>query len=461
MSYEYFLATKIVRHQPIGFDYDCDNQKLFDWQRKVVDWATGRGRAAIFADCGMGKTAMQLAWADAVCRHADAPVLILAPLAVSQQTRREGEKFGYEVHVTRDGSDVSHGTNITNYEMLERFDTSEFAGVVLDESSILKSFMGKTKRYITDAFSQTPYRLSCTATPSPNDLMELANQAEFLGVMTFQECMAEFFLVDSATPGKYRLKGHAERDFWRWVASWAVAMSSPADIGYPADGYVLPNLVEHDVKVDVDLMDGSESGEFFREIETSATGYNHEKRRTLKDRCARVAQLIESGEATDGNASPVAVWCYLNDEADELKRLIPDAVEVRGSDNEAHKAQSALDFADGKIDVLISKPSIFGFGMNFQNCHTTIFCGLDYSYESYYQAVRRFYRFGQKHTVDVWRVIGKTEMNILETINRKASMHDAMGDSIVSAMRNADDGRERFFIGDHADDVTVPRWAVA
>ena len=458
MTYDDFLSSKVVRTKHEGWEPapgEMAQGKLFDWQEKVVETCVRRGRAAIFADCGMGKTPMQLAWADAVCRHTGAPVLILAPLAVSQQTRREGEKFGYHVHVTRSGDDLTRGINITNYEMLDRFDTSAFAGVVLDESSILKSFMGKTKRYITDEFSQTPYRLSCTATPSPNDLMELANQAEFLGIMTFTECMAEFFLVDSATPGKYRLKGHAERDFWRWVASWAVAMGKPSDIGYPDDGYVLPELREHDVKVDVDLMDGSAAGEFFREIDTSATGFNREKRRTLSDRCSKVADIVNGGEGS------FVVWCYLNDESSELKRLMPDAVEVRGSDTTEKKEQAAIEFENGDIRVLVSKPSIFGFGLNFQNCHQTVFCGLDYSYESYYQAVRRFYRFGQEHPVDVWRVIGKTELNILETIKRKASMHDAMGDSIVSAMRNADDGRERFFIGERADGVDVPRWAVA
>lgn len=454
MTYEELIARKAVHATPRGFEPDdalLRSHGLFDWQVDVVARCVERGRSAIFADCGMGKTPMQLAWAEQAARHADAPVLILAPLAVSQQTRREGGKFGIPVKVCRSQDDVGAGVNITNYEMLDRFDAASFAGVVLDESSILKSFMGRTKRAITDAFSGTPYRLSCTATPSPNDLMELANQGEFLGVMSFSECMAEFFLVDSSTPGKYRLKGHAEDDFWRWVASWAVALTKPSDIGYPDDGYRLPALDERDVLVDVDLTDGR-TDKLFRDVETSATAFNREKRRTLHDRCAECARIARQADG------PVAIWCYLNAESDELRRLMPDAVDVRGSDAQEYKEQAAMDFADGKIPILVSKPSIFGFGMNFQSCHNTIFCGLDYSYEGYYQAVRRFYRFGQEHDVTVWRVLGKTEENILNTINRKAQMRDAMESSIVDAMRKPDMSRPRFSVKGHVSGMLVPEW---
>ena len=454
MTYEEFIARKAVHATPQGFEPDSALLRphgLFDWQSDVVGRCVERGRSAIFADCGMGKTPMQLAWSEQVTCHTSAPVLILAPLAVSQQTRREGEKFGVPVKVCRSHDDVVAGINITNYEMLDKFDTSAFSGVVLDESSILKSFMGKTKRAITDAFAETPYRLSCTATPSPNDLMELLNQADFLGIMHSNEALSEWFIADQSSSGTYRLKGHAEDDFWRWVASWAVALTKPSDIGYPDDGYRLPALDERDVLVDVDLTDGR-TDKLFRDVETSATAFNREKRRTLHDRCAECARIARQADG------PVAIWCYLNAEADELRRIIPDAVDVRGSDAQEHKEQAAMDFADGKIPVLISKPSIFGFGMNFQGCHETIFCGLDYSYESYYQAVRRFYRFGQRHDVTVWRVLGKTEENILNTINRKAQMRDAMESSIVDAMRKPDMSRPRFSVKGHVTGMLVPEW---
>ena len=288
MTYEEFIARKAVHATPQGFEPDSALLRphgLFDWQSDVVGRCVERGRSAIFADCGMGKTPMQLAWSEQVACHTSAPVLILAPLAVSQQTRREGEKFGVPVKVCRSQDDVVAGINITNYEMLDRFDTSGFAGVVLDESSILKSFMGKTKRAITDAFAETPYRLSCTATPSPNDLMELLNQADFLGIMHSNEALSEWFIADQSSSGTYRLKGHAEDDFWRWVASWAVALTKPSDIGYPDDGYRLPALDERDVLVDVDLTEGR-TDKLFRDVETSATAFNREKRRTLNDRCA-------------------------------------------------------------------------------------------------------------------------------------------------------------------------------
>ena len=430
MNYHEFLKTKEVRILPSGFSVaeDSLSAAAFDWQRHVVAWSLKRGKAALFEDCGLGKTLQQLMWAERVSAYTDKPVLIIAPLAVAPQTKLEGLKFGIAVNICETQADVGHGINITNYEKLDKFSANSFSGVVLDESSILKSYMGKTKRMIIDKFADTPYRLACTATPAPNDLMELLNHAEFLGVMKSSEALAIWFIADQCESGKYRLKGHAERDFWQWVSTWAVCISKPSDIGYSDEGYDLPPLTEHDEVVgNSDSM--SAFADIARYIDTSATGYHRERRRTLKARCAKTAEIVK------GNNDQHVIWCGMNDEADELKRLLPDAVEIRGSDKAFKKEQAAVDFVNGDIRVLISKPTIFGYGLNFQNCHKSTFCGMDYSFENYYQAVRRFYRFGQKNAVEITRVLGDTEMNILNTINRKASMKAHMQHSMAEAMK--------------------------
>ena len=397
MNYHEFLKTKEVRILPSGFSVaeDSLSAAAFDWQRHVVAWSLKRGKAALFEDCGLGKTLQQLMWAERVSAYTDKPVLIIAPLAVAPQTKLEGLKFGIAVNICETQADVGHGINITNYEKLDKFSANSFSGVVLDESSILKSYMGKTKRMIIDKFADTPYRLACTATPAPNDLMELLNHAEFLGVMKSSEALAIWFIADQCESGKYRLKGHAERDV---VVGETKGMKAFEDIG--------------------------------RQIETSATGYHKERRRTLNMRCEKTSSIVNS------DSEQYVIWCGMNDESDELKRLLPDAVEIRGSDKVQKKEQAALDFVSGKIRVLISKPSIFGYGLNFQNCHKSIFCGMDYSFESYYQAVRRFYRFGQTSPVEIIRVLGDTELNILNTINRKANMKQHMQYSMAEAMRD-------------------------
>lgn len=430
MNYTDFLKTKEVRTLPSGFSIDEHDLSAaaFDWQRHVVTWSLQRGKAALFEDCGLGKTLQQLMWAAQVSAHSGMPVLIIAPLAVAPQTKLEGLKFGYMVNICESQEDVKPGINITNYEKIEKFDAAAFGGVVLDESSILKSYMGKTKRTIVDKFADCPYRLACTATPAPNDLMELLNHAEFLGVMKSSEALAVWFIAEQSESGKYRLKGHAERDFWQWVSSWAVCISKPSDIGYSDDGYCLPPLVERDEIV------GNPDGlgafeDIARTVDTSATGFHKERRRTLKARCKKAAEIVDSDREQH------VIWCGMNDEADELRRLLPGAVEIRGNDNAAKKEQAAVEFVQGNIRVLISKPTIFGYGLNFQNCHKATFCGMDYSFENYYQAVRRFYRFGQKNAVEITRVIGHTELNILNTINRKASMKEHMQHSMAEAMR--------------------------
>lgn len=454
MTYDEFLKSKTIRFERAGFEPVAVNEMLFPFQRAVVEWACRIGRAAIFADCGMGKTPMQVCWADNVVRHTGGDVLIVAPLAVSKQTQREAEKFGYSATVCRTMDDVRPGINITNYEMLQHFDATHFSGVVLDESSILKSYMGKTKRQIVDAFANTPYRLACTATPSPNDLMELLNHAEFLGVMKSNAALAVWFIAEQSQSGHYRLKGHAQESFWQWVASWAVAMSKPSDLGdYSDEGFILPPLSERNVVVEVDESEGAD-GTIFRNTTMSATGYQREKKATLEKRCRKAAEIVNG---LDGQA---VVWCYRNDEADLLKQLIPDAVEVRGSDSVDAKEKAVEDFTGGRVRVLVSKPTMFGFGINMQQCHEVVFCGLDYSYESYYQAVRRCYRFGQKSPVTVYRVVGETELGILETIRGKAAKHEDMTDSIARRIGTAQRGAF-FKIGESADNVSIPDWMVS
>lgn len=432
MEYAEFLRNKTVRKSSEGFEPTTLNPSLFPWQREIVSRACRKGCYAIFADCGMGKTAMQLEWARQVAEHGGGSVLILAPLAVAAQTVEEGGKFGIAVEQVREMPESPRGVYVTNYEIMDRFDMSAFDGVVLDESSILKSFTGKTKRAILAACEQVRYRLSCTATPSPNDLMELLNQGEFLGQMKSNEALSVFFINDQSEAGKYRLKGHAANEFWGWVASWCTAISTPSDMGYPDEGYRLPRIDEYDAVVDVaDAADASEDT-LFHVPNLNATQFHREKRRSLHERCEKVVEIV--GEMLEEDGESVIVWCYLNDESSELKRLMPDAIEVRGSDSAESKEQAAIAFKNGGSRVLISKPSIFGFGMNFQACCNEVFCGLDYSFESYYQAVRRVYRFGQERDVRIVRVVGRDEKQILDAIQRKSDMHEHERDSIASAV---------------------------
>lgn len=431
MEYGDFLNNKLARVQPVGFDADVNNPGLWDWQASVTRWAIKTGRAALFEDCGLGKSRQQVVWADAVAKQTGDPVLIGSPLAVAPQTVREGVKVGIEVHHVEMDADVKPGVNITNYEKLNRFNLKRFGGFVPDESGILKSYMGKTKRFLVEAFRDTPYKLACTATPAPNDLMELLNHAEFLGVMRSSEALSIWFTADQSESGKYRLKGHAQKDFWRWVASWAVCISKPSDIGYSDEGYILPELTEIDEIIPVSEMADDWTDGMFRKIEMSATGFHAEKRRTLSARCARSAEIARSVPDEQ-----FIIWTYQNDEADELKRLLPEAVEVRGNHSAEYKERAALDFVDGKFRVLISKPSIFGYGLNFQNCRNAVYNGLDYSFEGYYQTARRLWRFGQTQPVRLWRVLGSTEQNILNVINAKARQKEEMEFGMAQAMKD-------------------------
>lgn len=426
-SYEAFIESKLTRIPDSGFDAVGMNDMLFDFQKDIVAWACRKGKAAIFADCGMGKTPMQLEWARQVHNHTGGNVLILAPLAVAAQTRREGDKFGIGVTVCRSQSDVKDGINVTNYEIMHKFDLASFDGIVLDESSILKSFTSATRNAIIDGFKSTPYKLACTATPSPNDYMELGNHAEFVGAMTRTEMLAMFFIHDGGSTSKWRLKGHAQSKFWDFVSSWAVMIRDPEDMGYQMEGFDLPQLIEDVIEVESGIVDDT------RLFNIAAEGLQEQqqaKRKTIQKRARKCAEMVNS------NNRPWIVWCELNDESAALSRMIPDAVEVRGSDSPDFKEDAMIGFADGRYRVIVTKPSICGFGMNWQHCADMVFCGLSNSYEQYYQAIRRCYRFGQTRPVNVHIVISELERGIVSNVMRKKDDASDMEDSMIERASN-------------------------
>jgi DNA modification methylase/superfamily II DNA or RNA helicase len=432
MNYENFVSSKRLSTKYFGFEVEIDNVSpvLFDFQKQIVQWALKLGRAAIFADTGLGKTGMQLTWASHIANKTGGNVLILAPLCVAHQTVNEGKKFDVEVNYCRSQDQVKSGVNITNYEMLKNFDVSTFSGIVLDESSILKSYMGKTKREIIEACQAVEYRLACTATPSPNDYLELGNHAEFLGIMPSNEMIMRFFQNDTMEAGTYVLKAHAATKFWEWCATWSMCVSNPADLGFDGTSYILPHLHQEFIEVSTEGLPPTE-GELFRTVVINATSIHKEGRITIERRADEVAKLANS------NDEPWLIWCNTNYEADALKGLIPDAVDLRGSDT-IEKKESALDgFIDGSIRVLITKPSIAGMGLNLQHCRNMAFVGLSYSYEDYYQAIRRCYRFGQKKQVNCYVMAADSERSILKIINEKEAKHHTMKAEMTKAISGA------------------------
>ena len=420
-TYDQFIQTKAVKTLDNGFEPKRINAPLFDWQKYVVNWAIRRGRAALFEDCGLGKTLQQLEWARQVSEHTKRQVLILTPLSVSDQTLREATRFGFKACVAKEPTSLEQIV-ITNYERLDAFEGIDFAGVVLDESSILKNFTGATRIKLTERFKETPYRLCCTATPAPNDYMEFGQHADFLGVMPSNEMLSRYFINDTMNFGTYRLKGHAEADFWEWVATWAACVGKPSDIGFSDEGYILPPLNLQTVKVVVDDSVNAEEGELFRAPTISATTMHKEMRLTCADRVARAVEL------TFESPDDWLIWCNTNYEADELAKQLPEAREVRGSDPITKKEDAATWFSlpSSCQKILVSKPGIFGYGMNFQNCHNIIFVGLSYSFEDFYQALRRSYRFGQTKPVNAYIISATTEGAILSVIQRKIQQHQDM-----------------------------------
>lgn len=425
-SYRDFLQGKAARsfHDGIPVDRSSLSPRLFDFQKDIVDLSLRRGRSAIFADTGLGKGWMALEWLRHVSMHTDAPVLLLAPLAVSQQFVREGSLFGVPVRACSSSSDVCEGINVANYEKLHKFDPSDFGGVALDESSILKAYDGRTRTAIIEAFRDTPFRLSLTATPSPNDHTELGNQAEFLGVMTRSEMLSMFFVHDGETTQEWRLKGHAKEPFWKWVASWAVAIGRPSDLGYDDGAYDLPPLREtvHTVRAP------QPTGTLFAEMTQGLSDVRNARKATIDDRVARCVDLANS------IARPVLIWCDFNAEGDALEASIPGAVQVTGSQDDEMKERLLTDFAEGRARVLVTKPSIAGFGLNWQHCADMIFCGVTHSWESYYQSIRRCWRFGQDREVNVYVVVSDADAGVIASLRRKQIDANVMKESMTKIM---------------------------
>lgn len=423
-TYAEFLARKRATHGEAGFECEPSDM-LYDFQREIVQFSTRKGRAAIFAECGLGKTPMQLEWARQVAGHTGGKVLVLAPLAVAAQTVREAHKFGVPAVQAREprGIDPSAAIVVTNYERLDRFADLSWRGVVLDESSILKSFDGKTRERLTRWARQVPFRLCATATPSPNDYEELGGHSEFLDVLTRRQMLAEFFINDGISAAHWRLKGHAQSQFWRWIRSWAVALRSPADLGYDASGFELPPLNTSVVTVDADAV--SEDRLFAVPVSTLSER-RQARRESIAERVRAAADIVNSHDEA------CVVWCDLNEESTSLAAAIPDAVDVRGAHTPDEKETRLLAFTNGNVRVLITKPSIGGWGLNWQHCHRQVFVGLSDSYESYYQAVRRCWRYGQTHPVEVTIIASNREQAVLDNVQRKQRQAEQMFENLVA-----------------------------
>ena len=429
MSYADFVSRKLSMVAPVGYSNPGEMPAhLFPHQRDLTAWALRRGRCAIFADTGLGKSRMEVTWADVVTRREGRPVLILAPLAVAAQTAQEGADIGVRVTVCRDDSDVLDGVNITNYDRLHRFDPSRFAGVVLDESSIIKHHDAKTLRILMDAFHRTPFRLCASATPAPNDWTELGTHAEFLGICKRTEMLSEFFVHDGGDTGVWRLKGHAREQFWKWVVSWGALIRRPSDLGHDDAAYALPPLHLHEHAVEVEM---PTNGMLFALEAQTLSERRDARRASLADRVAECAQHVNA------DAQPWVVWCDLNAEGDALRQAIPDAVEIRGSDDADVKESRLRDFAEGRTRVLITKPSIAGFGLNWQHCARMAFVGVTDSFEAYYQAVRRCWRFGQTKPVHVHIFASDAEGAIVANLKRKERDALAMAESLSAETRDS------------------------
>lgn len=458
-DYATFIERKVHQHDRAGFAPVWMPEFLFPFQVALVEWAVEQGRAAIFADCGLGKTPMQLVWAENVRRHTGKPVLIATPLAVAVQTIEEAAKFGIEAAISRDGR-VAGPITVTNYERLERFDTADYGGVVADESSAIKAFDGVRRKIVTDFMRKHRYRLLATATAAPNDYIELGTSSEALGYLGHMDMLGRFFVnanKTADTKGRYRgfhapqqwtgpmwrFKGHAEQPFWRWVASWARAMRKPSDMGYDDDGFILPPLehAEHVVT--------ARQGPVDTLWDLPAIGLREEReelRRTLRERCERAAGLLTTDRAA-------VAWCHLNDEGDLLERLIPDAVQVSGSDSIERKEEVLTAFSHGQVRVLVTKPRIGAWGLNWQHAaHTTFFPS--HSYEQYYQAVRRMWRFGQTRPVRVDIITTEGGANVLANLERKARQADKMFTELVAHMNDA----MRIERSTFTKAVEVPAW---
>ncbi len=431
MSYEDFLKKKLMVDVPAGIDKDVSmNSALFDYQKPCVQWALKRGRSILAEDCGLGKTIQELEWARIVHEHTNGDVLILAPLAVAMQTVDEGKKFGYSVNLCRNQDQVKRGVNVTNYEMLHHFDPRKFIGVVGDEISCMKNETSATRKMLTDYFQQTPYRLGCTATPSPNDYMELGVYAEWLGVMTRSEMLATFFTHDGGETSKWRLKGHAVDVFWRWVSTWMLCFEKPSDIGFSDDGYTKPSLNEH---WHVLSTDPATDGYLIPMPASTLNDQRSVKRNSVAERVKFAADMAND----DSSDNPWLIWGELNDECDLAEEAINGSVQVAGRDSTEEKERKLMGFIHGEYNRLISKFSIAGFGLNMQRCADMAVLNVTHSAEQYYQGVRRCWRYAQARPVNVHNIMTEAEQPIRDNRKRKEVESDEMRRSMIVHMADA------------------------
>lgn len=427
-TYQEFLQRKAMVHVPTGIAHDVDlPSDMFDFQEDITRWAIKRGRAAIFAGTGLGKSFIELAWGQAVVKETSGKVLLITPLAVSAQMVREGEKFGIDAIQASTENETTEGVNITNYQKIEHFDLRNYAGVILDESSILKHYNGHYRTRLIEECREIPFRLAATATPAPNDFMELGNHAEFLGVMSYTDMLATYFVHDGGDTAKWRLRGYAEDAFWKWMCSWSVMLRNPRDLGYDGSAYDLPPLIHHQHIVDAEYSPCFESGSLFPMEAQTMSERISVRRATVGDRVAEAASITPSDR-------PFVWWCNLNSESEQLAKAIPDAVELKGGEHESVKERKLIDFSEGRIRVLVTKPSIAGFGMNWQHCADAGFVGLNDSFEQIYQAIRRFWRFGQTRAVNIHFISSELEGAVVKNIKRKERQAELMADNMVKHM---------------------------
>lgn len=451
-DYRAFIASRGRNTIRQGFDPRPINAAAKAHQEAVLDFALSIGKSAAFLDTGLGKSFIELEYARQCAEETGKPSLILTPLAVAGQMVREGQKFDIDARQIREQSEVGQGVMVANYERLGKLDPSSFGAVVMDESSILKSYAGKTRAIIQEAFRDTHYKLAATATPSPNDHTELGNHAEFLGVMRQQEMLSKWFINDTSTASQeWRLKGHAAEDFWSFVASWSRCATLPSDLGGDDTGYVLPDVVRQIHEVQADRMENVGQGMLFRIPEMSATSFHEEKRLTLRERCELAAELANHGK-------PVTVWCETNEESALLAKLVDGAIEVRGDLDPDEKERRLLGFANGDYRAIVTKPKLAGFGVNWQHCAHAVFASISFSYEQHYQAVRRSHRFGQSETVKNDIVIADTEAVIWNVINEKSAKHDEMKRRMADAMKSAQMQAGVRVKYDRPLDLAFPNW---
>jgi len=451
-EYRQYIASRATSLAPSGFNAKPINANAKAHQVAVLEFALNLGRSAAFLDTGLGKSFIELEFARQCADETGKPSLILTPLAVAGQMVREGQKFGVDARQIREQSEVGAGVMVANYERLAKLDPASFGAIILDESSILKSYAGRTRALIQDAFKDTPYKLAATATPSPNDHTELGNHAEFLGVMRQQEMLSKWFINDTSTASQdWRLKGHAAADFWAFVASWSRCATLPSDLGGDDTGYILPPIDEHSHIINADRMENVEQGMLFRIPEMSATSFHAEKKLTMKQRCDLAAELANHDK-------PVTVWCETNEESAYLTKAVDGAIEVKGDQDPDEKERRLLGFADGKYRAIVCKPKLAGFGVNWQHCAHAVFASISFSYEQHYQAKRRSHRFGQSQRVRNDVVMSDTEASIWDVINVKSAKHDEMKRRMAEAMRAAQSNASVRVVYDRPIDLAFPEW---